>query len=256
MESRIKMNKDIFVEYYGKDRRIVEFMVFADKDAEDVLRELVKIIEQAGAKILELNSSVIEGKTRVFAFVDFSKAQVQPVAVLERLRKAGLKANLSTRNYGGYVVDQFGFPVTTAGGTFRVVVFPAELLSRTFKSLQKQLGGPGKSLLFHLGEQYGKIIFEEQVRILGLDEKSAVISLLDLYSSFGMGVVEIVHANWKKGEFRIHIWDNYESLYGGECDFTRGFLAGLFSGALNRRISVIETMCRFKGDPYCEFIVS
>jgi len=254
--SRSRTNKDIFVEYYSKDRRIVEFMVSAEKDAKDVLKEFVKIIEEAGVKILELNSSVIEGKTRIFAFVDFSQALVQPVTVLERLRKAGLKANLSTKNYGGYVVDQFGFPVTTAGGTFRVVVFPAELLSRVFNSLQKQLGGPGKSLLFHLGEQYGKIIFEEQVKVLGLDKRSAVTSLLELYSSFGMGVVEIVHADWKKGEFRIHIWDNYESLYEGECDFTRGFLAGLFSGALGRRLSAVETKCRFKGDPYCEFIVS
>lgn len=254
MESRRKEAKDVFVEYFGKGRRIVELMVSAETGAEGLLEELAEAFEQVGARILELNSSHIGGKTRVFVFADFSEAEVEPVDFLDMLRRRGLRANLSSRNYGGYIVDQFGFPVTSAGGTFRVLVFPAGLLSRTFRRLQEQLGSPGRSLLFHLGEEFGKIMFEGQRRMLEVDDEAVAMSLLDLYSSLGMGVVEVVQADWRRGRFRIRIWENYESLHGAGCDFTRGFLAGVLSSVLKRPVSVFEARCRSRGDPYCEFV--
>ena len=251
----MKVGKDIFVEYKLRTPKLAEFVVAAKEDLTKLLSRLSGIAEKYNVSIVELNASDMGVEKTVFFFADFQKALVEPYEFLAELRGMGVKVNMSTKSYKGYIVDQFGFPVTTGGGIFRVVVFPADLLSRTFNNIKERLGTPGETILYHLGVEYGKVMFSGQLPLVENDKKAALLSLLDLYASFGMGIVEIAEADWREGRFRVRIHECYEALNGKGCDFTRGFLAGVFGEFAGRELQVLETKCASTGEPFCEFVV-
>jgi predicted hydrocarbon binding protein len=60
--------------------------------------------------------------------------------------------------------------------------------------------------------------------------------------------------------FRVTVRDGFECAGGGkdrkECGFLRGHLASTISTLSGREFEGEETKCRFRGDSFCEFLLS
>ena len=59
----------------------------------------------------------------------------------------------------------------------------------------------------------------------------------------------------------VRIWDSMECEIGKGSEtcfsrWTRGLIAGFASKYFGKKVTVVETRCIAKGDPYCEFTVT
>ena len=79
---------------------------------------------------------------------------------------------------------------------------------------------------------------------------------------FASGIAEDLSASVNYERAIVKVWNNIECSLGKKKNvkkpfshWLRGLLAGFGTRFFGKKVSVIETKCIAKGDPYCEFVI-
>ena len=132
------------------------------------------------------------------------------------------------------------------------------MYSEGVRALQKELNAVmgrdlGRSVLFRFGFRCGKMSAKE----LGLtgQGKKAISYLNEAWIE--LGLARPVSIKEKGGSVEVVLSNSLEASYDGTgCDFTRGFLGGMYSGITNIPHHCAEKACVSFGDQRCVFILS
>jgi predicted hydrocarbon binding protein len=159
----------------------------------------------------------------------------------------------------GLLVDSFHLGMDVAPGRSGIVL-PTEGLARTFGHLADIFGSGGETILFEEGASLGKSTGEYLNKRLGhgsLDWK--VKALLGMYRVQGWGSASLKvekPLTW----YRVRFKDDFECSRGRKdgkgCGFVRGHLTGVVTTLSGSEFKGEEIKCRFRGDPFCEFLLS
>jgi predicted hydrocarbon binding protein len=159
----------------------------------------------------------------------------------------------------GLLIDSFHSGIEVAPDR-PGVVFPLVGLSRIYDHLARILGSGGETILFEEGSALGKSSGQYLNTLLGhghLDWKFK--ALLGTYSIIGWGSASL-EVEKPGARFRVRVSDCMECAGMGKdrrrCNLLRGCLTSAVSTLAGSEFKCEETECRFRGDPFCEFLVS
>jgi len=155
------------------------------------------------------------------------------------------------------ILDMFAQP-TFGQGKYSALVLGADELGLVYEKIKEVYGSGGEAFLYYIGYTLGETS-GDKYRGRKIDETFIREDILAL-QAYGWGVPEIVSIDLKKPEITIRFHELFESKYArrktkSNCHFIRGYLAGLFTKFLGKKMFAIETKCVAKGDPYCEFLI-
>ncbi|NWG09739.1 MAG: hypothetical protein HXX80_05485 [Nitrososphaerales archaeon] len=133
----------------------------------------------------------------------------------------------------------------------------------TFQSMRDRLsriyGDKSQStIIYSMGKEAGQKRATDVAKRLPNEKSENVITrVLGLQQILGWGRFEILSSEPKKFVFCVydcaeHVETENEMP---QCDFTTGFLAGLYGGVYGMDAEASELRCVNRGDPYCEIRV-
>jgi predicted hydrocarbon binding protein len=159
----------------------------------------------------------------------------------------------------GLLIDSFHSGLEVAPDRPAVVI-PLVGISRIYDHLARILGSGGETIMFEEGSALGKSSGQYLNTKLGhgrLDWK--VKALLGTYSVIGWGSGSL-KVEKPRARFRVSVRECMECAGGGKdrkgCNLVRGCLTSAVSTLSGSEFKCEETKCRFRGDPFCEFLVS
>ncbi|MEM1937622.1 MAG: V4R domain-containing protein [Candidatus Caldarchaeum sp.] len=151
--------------------------------------------------------------------------------------------------------DEHHFPMRMMGE--RAIIYRESGYREMILGLKRQLGTGGDALLYHIGLNIGKGIWNKLKQITGGDIDLLVkhVKYRVMMNRTSM-VREII---LEAGRVVVRLEDNYECAlvknYGKPfSNLHRGMFAGIFSELVGSDNSK-ETKCIAAGDPYCEFVI-
>ncbi|MGD0478303.1 MAG: V4R domain-containing protein [Nitrososphaerales archaeon] len=159
----------------------------------------------------------------------------------------------------GLLIDSFHSGVDIAPDR-PGIVFPAIGIARVYDRLAQTFGSGGEMILFEEGSALGRSTGQYLNARLGhayLDWK--IKALLGMYwvQGWGSASLEVERPNTR---FRVTVRDDFECAGGGKdrkgCGFLRGHLTSTISTLSGREFEGEETKCKFRGDSFCEFLLS
>lgn len=135
---------------------------------------------------------------------------------------------------------------------------------RTFQSMKDRLskiyGTSSQSMIMYaMGKEVGQRKATDIVKRLPKEKPEDFIKgIFRLEQILGWGKFEVVSSEPKK--FVVRIYDCFEHMGAkGEkpqCDYTAGFLAGIYVATYGLDSVASELKCASQGDPYCEFCIT
>jgi len=159
----------------------------------------------------------------------------------------------------GLLIDSFHSGLEVAPDR-PAVVLPLVGVSRIYDHLARILGSGGETLLFEEGSELGKSSGQYLNAKLGRDRLDwKVEALLGTYRVIGWGSASL-KVEEPRARYRVSIHDCMECAGMGKdrraCNLVRGCLTGAASTLSGSEFKCEETKCRFRGDPFCEFLLS
>jgi predicted hydrocarbon binding protein len=137
---------------------------------------------------------------------------------------------------------------------------------RAFLQSVKGIFGPqgkvGNVLVFNMGSAAGKQAYNEATAVLGIEYlKTHLQTLMDAYMAQGVGEYKLLNLDVDHGKASVQVSNNFECMHlsgkdSPQSDLARGYLAGLFSEYLGRRVDVTETRCVACGHSTCLFEIT
>lgn len=158
----------------------------------------------------------------------------------------------------GILVDSFHTGIETQAGE-PLLFLRWNALNQMFDNLVKVFGSGGEVMLYYEGLSMGESNAREVAGKLGRDAfMRNVPSILRMHSAAGWGAASIVGQE-ASGAPVVRIENCFEcstrQRIRHECSFVKGLLAGVAEVAFGSEAVCVETKCRFKGDPHCEFSI-
>ena len=155
------------------------------------------------------------------------------------------------------ILDMFAQP-TFGQGKYSALVLGADELSLVYEKIKEIYGSGGEAFLYHIGYTLGETS-GNKYRGRKINEDFIREDVL-AFQAYGWGIPEVINVDLEKPEIIIRFHELFESKYArgktrSNCHFVRGYLAGLFTKFLDKKMFAIETKCVAKGDPYCEFLI-
>ncbi len=132
------------------------------------------------------------------------------------------------------------------------------MYSEGVRALQKELNAVmgrdlGRSVLFRFGFRCGKMSAKE-LGLMGQGKKA--LSYLN-EAWIELGLARPVSIKERGGTVEVVLSSSLEASYDGTgCDFTRGFLGGMYSGITNIPHHCVERECASFGDKKCVFVLT
>jgi len=209
-----------------------------------------------------INSTPVEvGRPSTFmVFYNFKDVNVKPEEVKQTLEKAARDMGLSVDVeiiepvVPGIVVDTKHFPILFLGE--RAAILRKSVLEGWFLGVRKRFGTAAEVLLYYEGVEMGSRVYDDYVKA-GV-KKGDLWKLLSA-TLFAGGALSRMEVEF--GEpMTVRMWDSMECEIGKGSEtcfsrWTRGLIAGFASKYFGKKVTVVETRCIAKGDPYCEFTV-
>ena len=239
---------EIFIHkpYHPKLRIIVLTIEARTKLLTESLVEVTKIFQEHNIKMLSciMDSHPHEDKVYATIFLDVSELDLTLNELVIKLRQ------LPGITYVEYIV------VPLTHGLAHLVAFTLHDIFNLVDGAHRRFGSIGKVFLFHVGHEVGARKAEELMSVFGVEK--TIKYMTQWIQSLGWGRVDLIECiPYTKCTLKIR---NLFECVGIRSDeprshLFRGFLAGFFSKIWNRQVTVIETKCMAKGDPYCEFMI-
>ena len=244
---------------YIPDRKICE-LYFITKRYTKIFKEVVDLLsaEKIGIISIDTYSLPVEKKIEVFMFIDLTDSITDINALRERIEKMiGIEVHYKCAKSKGFMVGEFAFPLYVFPNV-RSIIILGEDFQKMIKAMQERLGKIAGVYLYHLAFSGGKYMGNYIKSMLKLKERDLIAEVLKIYQAAGWGRIELVKFDIDRPELIIRVYGSIEcSAFKGlgkpASHFMRGHLSGLLSSLLDTNITLIETKCIAKGDPYCEF---
>ena len=135
-------------------------------------------------------------------------------------------------------------------------LMPIDILKGVHEELSELLGADKASkIIYNCGLRSGRNIVKD-MNINFPDLQTLCKTLPELWLQMGMGVFTIEKLG--TDELVLKCVESNEAMALGQtgrisCDLTSGYLAGMMSTILGKKLNCEEKMCLSKGDPYCVF---
>lgn len=131
-------------------------------------------------------------------------------------------------------------------------VMPGSALLSLREELQIALGdGNSREALYRYGMRCGEALVKKLGITAELEEFKEIFQSLWFEVGLSRPYIEKVDER----EIVVMFDESLESSPQNSCDFTRGYLAGVSSGLLDRQYGCIETTCRSDGSEFCTHII-
>jgi len=160
--------------------------------------------------------------------------------------------------FKGFAAFSRLFPLTMFGE--RSIVLRRFFYEAMIKHLRRKLGTGLEAILYHIGFEAGKRVYDAHVRMAGENAFRLIKSGEVMFTQMGFGRIKATDVYLGEARMRVIVYDSFEcELFRGEgkpmSNLIRGIIAGWVSRLFKREVSVKEVKCIAKGDPYCEFVV-
>jgi len=159
----------------------------------------------------------------------------------------------------GLLIDSFHSGLEVAPDR-PAVVFPLVGVSGIYDHLARILGSGGETILFEEGSALGKSSGQYLNAMLGrgrLDWKFK--ALMGTYRTIGWGSASL-NVEKSRTRYRVRVSNCMECAGMGKdrkgCNLLRGCLSSAVSTLSGSKFECEETKCRFRGDSFCEFLLS
>ncbi|MEM3021164.1 MAG: V4R domain-containing protein [Candidatus Caldarchaeum sp.] len=153
--------------------------------------------------------------------------------------------------------DEHHFPLRIMGE--RAIIYRESGYREMILGLKRQLGTGGDAILYHIGLNIGKGIWNKLKQITGGDLDLLVKHVKYRVMMNRTSRVKEISMDLEAGRVVVRLEDNYECAlvknYGKPfSNLHRGMFTGIFSELVGSEKSK-ETKCIAAGDPYCEFVI-
>ncbi|RLG61298.1 hypothetical protein DRN86_00220 [Candidatus Geothermarchaeota archaeon] len=238
-------------------RKIVDFSVITEPKLE-IAGKIMEILSSFGSSVITGTIDLAKDGMLIEGFLDITGMKVPLEELFDVLRtEEGVR-----EAYHGMICENFkvfSAPSVPFAGSHRLVIFRLEHIAGFMNMLKKRWGSAGASVLYALGHNAGIDSIRQFRRIIRAPNRELIEFLLMLGRSFGWYTdYELVKLGEKGGIGRFY--DLFEckivegKLNKPNSQWMRGFFVGIFDELYRVRVSVEETRCIAKGDPYCEFV--
>jgi len=253
-------------------RLLMVSILYKEENSKSCLR-MAELFAKYNLRILSLfKQELTEGSEWTF-FLDVTETSGLE-EWLEAMRKLpGVVDFYVSKPEENMLTDVFHFPLTSRKGV-RMVIFSAEMLSRTLGELYKVFGTGAQFITYRIGFDYG-IDLGNHFRTLFFEvagETPPPSQIIDFFLRYNMSagwqIIQEFKVSEEKGKIKalVRTKELFEAsarkkgAYASQgekagCDLFRGMLAGLFTSLYGKEFRVWEVKCEGKGDPYCEFSI-
>ncbi len=246
-------------------RQVIGFHIIFDPRAiyrAGVLEQITRAFASRGIPIIHYAvSHDLEGSSHGVVFVDLTDSDIEAEDLLMVLKNMPYVLDVKLLNpiFNGFVYDQYFFPLMI--GEERGIIFLQREYEVFAKRIREELGSGFSAILYLLGHDIGVNVFQKgHRRLVGWDAEKLVKVSEALFQHLGFGIMKTIKLDMDRREAIIRIYGCFEcELYKRSkkpsSHLVRGMIAGWFSQFFKSEVSVIESKCIAKGDPYCEFLV-
>ncbi len=255
---------------YLKGRRLVGFYVRV-YNKPGVFADIAAIFKKYGVNLWNIVFGARVGIGEVgtgFIVADFTETSVEPSDVRRELEKLDSVdyVELVKPQFPQILADTHHFPIVDDAGS-RYIMISEEAQKAIVIRIRERFGPTGNAFLYYQGVTVGET-FKDHCVSMGITDLRRALELLLIYTlttgryrgeiveySYGDPlredrIVIRLHHNWECVIARRHGIREPSSFY------ERGVVAGLVQAFTDRSVSVEETRCLCKGDPYCEFTIT
>ena len=231
---------------------------------------LSKVASKHNLRAVSVFKQVLKEGSEWTLFLDVTETENPEEVVKDFQRLPGILDIYASKPEVGILADTFHFPLTSRKGV-RMIIFSAEMFSRTLGELYKTFGSGARFIIYRTGFTYGYELGEYFRNLLeGLMEKppppAKIIEFFLHYNmSAGWQIPEEIDIKEKDGKIEavVRIRELFEASARKHfkfdevgCDLFRGLLAGLFSSLYGGEFKASEVKCEARGDEYCEFQIT
>ena len=253
--------KDVLGTFFTSNPYIAEVALKASfPKSFDSLKFVSDVFSKYNVFPVALNLTSRDREQFMMFFIDYSNIRGDLEDLVSEIRNNPYVVDVKFRvkRLREKILDMFAQP-TFGQGKYLALVIGVNELSLVFEKIKETYGSGGEAFLYHIGYTLGEIAGQKY-----LTEKVSEDFIKEdalAFQAYGWGIPEIVRIDLEEPEIIIRLHDLFESKHAkgkknkANCHFVRGFLAGLFTKFLGKKMFAIETKCVAKGDPYCEFLV-
>jgi predicted hydrocarbon binding protein len=140
----------------------------------------------------------------------------------------------------------------------RYMLIRPETLCATQKRLEERFGAQCAEILYESGFTGGKLSSHRYKTLFHLSEKEIVEFMCRMGAQIGWGKFCLDHIDLPKNEISVVVRNSpFAVAYGPSsvavCHMIRGIVGGIAEGIFEESVSVKESLCLAKGDPFCRF---
>jgi len=254
-------NKDVIV--YRFDPKKKHFLVSLHlENKPGALGNLANLLAIRGINILEgfFGGMSYEQKANLSFFLESTNQQIDEGWIKDFLATSVYVSDVEVKApVEGFIADSLNFPITWNNGD-RAVLMRVEGLRVMLVSVKATEPGVGEEAIYLQGFSYGKAAWDNLMGIHHPKTREGLAEMLKIYIATGWGKTELLDVNVAHYHARIKMEEAFEStgLNTGkvECYFIAGHFAGMMSAYFGSEVKTVETKCRSRGDPHCEFQIS
>ncbi|MDA4124092.1 MAG: hypothetical protein OK438_01385 [Thaumarchaeota archaeon] len=248
----------IFAYHYAPGKKLFNVVVTL-KDVPGALSSVLELLSDRVNLIGSVSYATGDGSAIWSGFAQ-SLSQRESTANLKRLlgRSKMVKESWVGQGQQGFLVDSFHTGIDIDSESF--MLSPRKGTSQMFEMLVKTFGTGGETILFNEGVEMGRFTAEYFRKILGPElAKKNPSKYGSVFGAEGWGAGTLLKSR-TDGKVRIRVAECFECSTKSDvrttCTFRRGHIQGFTSTILERPMTSVETTCRFRGGPYCQFELS
>ena len=254
-------NKDVIVYHFDPKKK--HFLVSLHlENKPGALGNLANLLAIRGINILEgfFGGMSYGEKANLSFFLETTNQQMDEGWIKDFLVSSVYVSDVEVKaSVEGFLTDSLNFPITWNNGD-RAVLMRVEGLRVMLDSVKAADPGAGEEAIYLQGFSYGKAAWDNLMGVHHPKTREGLAEMLKIYIATGWGKTELLDVNPARNQARIRMEEAFEStgLNTGkaECYFIAGHLAGMMSVHFGSEVKTVETKCRSKGDPHCEFQIS
>ncbi|RLE57098.1 MAG: hypothetical protein DRJ30_00625 [Candidatus Methanomethylicota archaeon] len=240
--------------------KLLEFYVRL-RNVPGALSETSEIFSRYNVNILIGEHFVKDSEGYWIFFADFSNAVDKPEIIAERVKANPKVLEVKyVKSEKNIIIEEFLYPVTSWG--WRLLLFNANRLKHSFKTLMEEFGSGISTMIFYQGFLYGVEItrwLKDITKSIEITRREILELIIKLYRSHGFGIAELEEYNLKNRIIKIKVEDSFETfkekMKTSTCQFSRGFWSGVISEIFKTKMKADEVKCVSKGDDFCEFYI-
>ncbi len=140
----------------------------------------------------------------------------------------------------------------------RYILIRPETLCATQKRLEERFGAQCAEILYESGFTGGKLSSLRYKTLFQLSEREIVEFMCRMGTQIGWGRFCLEQIDLQKKGISIEVHNSpFAVSYGPSstpvCHMIRGIVGGIAEGVFEENVSVEESLCLAKGDPFCRF---